>query len=189
MSDELWASKIVQSSGLDISGGIAVLHRNLTDLDGPWFTTTEAVGTLRLGFPTPSRYASTWLDVQIFHLLLRRASGQGGGNPTISVWLKETGSDDILETLCVDQQIVHTNGEVLSLNWDATNISIDDSSKVELYMELTRGVGGQNYRNLELGAVIWTARLREIVVPDKSVAVLSLKPIVAPVTNIAIVDV
>lgn len=145
---------VISSAGLDVSGGISVVQDDPDSPDANWFTTNASDGSCRLSFPTPTGNPTTGADVQEFRVLLRKDAA-GGGTPTFSAELRETGGGAALETLATDVSEDSTTGTVHSLTWDATNLATADGSAVEILLTFSKGAGGPNERNVEVGAAEW----------------------------------
>lgn len=146
---------IISSSGLNVSGGIAYIQDDPDSADANWFTTTATNGALRISFPTPTGNPTPGAGVQEFRVRLRK-NASGGGDPTYTAELRETGGGAALETLATDVALTSADpGAVISLPWNAANLGSADGSAVELYLVFTKGGGGPNERNVEVGAAEW----------------------------------
>lgn len=156
MAERIAPDAIISSSGLDVSGGVGTIQDDPDSPDGNWFTTTAQDGSLRVSFPTPSADPQTGAGVQEFRVLLRK-DASGGGTPTYSAELRETGGGTALQTLATNVSVTSTTGQVESLTWDASNLGTADGSAVELVLTFTHNGGGPNERNIEVGAVEWNA--------------------------------
>ena len=161
---------IISSAGLDVSGGIGYIQDDPDSPDGNWFTTSGSNGSLRVSFPTPTSNPTTGADVQEFRVQLRK-NATGGGTPTYSAELRETGGGTALQTLATDATIDTTGtGSVVSLTWDASNLATADGSAVELLLTFTKGGGGPNERNVEVGAAEWNVDYSAAAVPTNTLA-------------------
>jgi len=136
----------------NLTGAITDIDEDPDSPDDSWLTTTGSGSTLRVSYPTPTGNPTQGAGLQEFRLWLRKDAA-GGGTPSCNLEVYENGS--LHQTISTGNSITSTTGQILAGNWDASGLTNSDGSGVELRLVSTKGGGGPNERNIEVGAVEW----------------------------------
>lgn len=143
---------VLTSSGLDVSGGISYIQDDPDSPDANWFTTTGSSGEISTSTTNPTNGANidTATNAQQIKLWLRK-DASGGGNPTFTAEIHDSGG--LHESLVIDASVTSSTGTLYTYNWTAAGLS--SPNDVEIHLDLTKGGGGPNERNVEVGATRW----------------------------------
>ncbi len=123
--------------------------------DGNWLIwDTSGNSSARTTLATPTGNPTTGSGLQEFRCQIREDGGTGSNDCVYSLELWENGV--IVGAVTPTTGIV-TTAEVISLTWDAVELSTADGSLVEIMMLQTNGGTGNpaSRRGLEVGAMEW----------------------------------
>lgn len=140
----------------NLTGAVTDIDESVDSPDSNWLVSVDdgLNTTMRVSFPTPTGDPTTGAGLQTMRLWVRRSQVAGGNSPTLAVNLWENGSD--VSTLVTGQSITNLTGEMLTLTWDASSLSLATGADVEIYAVGSRSGGaGGDRRTVEFGAVEW----------------------------------
>ena len=143
---------LITQTGL--TGSVSdIQETDILNPDANWLTTNASSSVMRNSFGSPTGNPNTGVGLQKIGVRLRK-DASGGGDPTFTLTLEEGGT--LVTTLATDVTVTTIgDGTYFSYTWDAVNLSTADGSDVEVRIVGTKGGGGPNERNLEVGAVEW----------------------------------
>ena len=142
--------------------------------DGTWMLSNgDDNQELRVSFPTPSGNPTTGTGVQSFRAYLKK-SATGGGDPTYTAELYETGGSTALQTLASGVAVTSATGVAVTLSWNAANLATANGSAVELRLTFVKGGGGPNERNMDVDSVRWNVDYSAAASPISGTAALAV---------------
>lgn len=159
------ATTILTPTALEAStftgGTIADIDEGVTSPDANWLTLNDTAisPTARVSFPTPPGTGLT--GTQTFRIYVRKYNTTGGGTPTVTVDLYESGSLVTAGVINLVNLADSTAGQTITGTWSHTALTDTKGTNVEMLVTITNNGGGPNRRSGELGAVDWVVSYAE----------------------------
>ncbi|MEW6775844.1 MAG: FG-GAP-like repeat-containing protein [Bdellovibrionota bacterium] len=147
----------------NLSGAVTDIDEDPDSYDGSWLTAPSDNDDtyVRVSFGTPTYALKTGADLQECRTVVRQ-SNPGGLTPQAQMELWENGS---LVRTGSATNVTSTSGQVLSLTWNATELSDPTGANVECAVYGARVSGNPSNRNsVEVGAIEWNAKTTHIVI-------------------------